>query len=116
MRRFQHLETVVGMNLLKGGSLPQFGRGIAENALVSGAVIKAASFDVDQGNHVGGVFSDDLKQLFAFFRLPANPIDEELLQGQKRGQCAESDPIPVCSHCVQKNVFKEDIGKCGKNA
>ena len=114
----QHLEAIVRVDLLEGRGFPQFGRGIAENSLVGGTVVKAMSFDVDQRDQVGGVFGDDLEQLLALLRIPVNAVHAELLVDHGQDQGAESDPIPLrhdlMRRLIFKLVFKEDIGNSGQ--
>src|ERR1700686_5527453 len=74
---------------------PQFGGGITQNPLVRGTVVKPPPLHVDQRNHVGGVFGDDLEQLFAMFRLPANAVHAELLVDHDKREGAKGDPIPL---------------------
>lgn len=98
------------MDLLEGRGFRQFRRRIAQDSLVRGAVVKPMSFDVDQRDHVGRVFGDDLEQFFAFLRLPYRAVHAELLVDHEQGKRAESDPIPLRHDLGRRLVFKEDIG------
>src|SRR5580692_10497455 len=61
----QHFETILLMDLFKRRSLGEFRRRITQNFLIRGTVVKPPPLHIDEGNHVGGVLGDDLKQLFA---------------------------------------------------
>jgi len=71
------------MNLFEGGSLRDFG-GVAENFCVGGTVVEAVAFEVDQSNHVGGVFGDDPKEFLAVPELSAITKQAPLLVARWR--------------------------------
>ena len=98
VRRLQHLEAILRMNLLERRCLPQLSRGISEDSLVCGTVVKSVSFDVYQRNHVRRIFRDDLKQLFALVGLPPDPIDAQLIPDHEDRHRAQTYPIPLRHH------------------
>jgi hypothetical protein len=62
---FADFGAIFVMNLLEDRSASEFGGGVSKNLVVGGALIKAAPFDVNERDHVGGVLGDDLEELFA---------------------------------------------------
>ena len=59
--RFQHFETIVGVDLIEGRSFSELRGGVAEDAFVGGAVVEAIALHVDQRDHVGGIFGHNLE-------------------------------------------------------
>src|ERR1700722_5064949 len=76
------------MNLLKGRGLSKLGCRVAQNTFIGGAVVETLAFRIDQRDHIGGVFGDDLKKLFA---LPGLAPDVEDVELQVRGQYDQRD-------------------------
>jgi hypothetical protein len=77
---FEDFEAVVGMNLLERGSFSQFRGGVSRDSFVGSAVVQASSFYVDQRDHVGGAFGDDLEELLTVLGLPIDLMNPELIQ------------------------------------
>jgi hypothetical protein len=59
---FQHFESIVELDLLKGRYSAQFCCGITPGSLACGTVVKPPPLHDHQCNHVGGIFLDDLEQ------------------------------------------------------
>ena len=78
-RSFEDLRAIVGMNLFEDGPPGEFRGGIAEDFVVRRAVVKTAAFEVDEGDHGGRVFGNDLEQLVAFGGAAGAEVDQELL-------------------------------------
>ena len=85
-RSFENAEAIVGMNLFESRGSAEFFRRIAKNFLVSGTVVQAVAFHVDQRNHVSGVFGDDAKQLLAVFEAGAITQQPPLLVNKQHGE------------------------------
>ena len=69
------------MNLLEDRGLREFGGGVAEDSLVSRAVVEAAPLRVDQRDHVGGIFGNDAEQGLPRFGPPVGDINPDCLRG-----------------------------------
>jgi len=83
---FQDFEAVVGMDLFEDGRGCQFRGRVAQDTLIRRAVVEAMALGVDQGDHVGGVFSDDAKELFAIRSASVGEVDPELLGNERQEQ------------------------------
>src|SRR5712671_6959150 len=70
---------IVRMNLIRGGSGCQVLRTVSKNFLIRRAVIEALSVAIDHGDHVRGIFRNQLKELFALGQLAADPLQLPLL-------------------------------------
>src|ERR1700733_1333813 len=57
----QHTRAIVGMHLIERRCGSQFSRSISQHLFVRGTVVQTMSLPVDQCDHVGGIFGDDLK-------------------------------------------------------
>src|SRR6202789_1715037 len=102
LRCFEHAKAIVRMDLFKRRSSAKFRGRIAQDSLVCGTVVEAASLHIDQSNHVGGIFCDDLKQLFALLRLPMDLVDADLLVDCDDYQRSEGEPFPIHS-CTRES-------------
>lgn len=67
------------MNLLESQSAREFRGGVSENPLVGRTVVQAAPFHIDEGDHVGGVFGDDLEEFLAMGGAAGTEEDPDLL-------------------------------------
>src|ERR1035437_3721499 len=90
--RFEHLEAIVGMDLLEGGSLAQLCCGVTQDPLVGGTVVQPPSIHVHESNHVRGVLGDDLEKLFILLGFPMDLVNPELLVDHQNGQRAQRNP------------------------
>lgn len=99
-RRYEHPHAVVGMNLLKRRRLTQFRGSVAEHALVRRAVVQASSFDVDQSDHVRGVFGDHLEDLVLLPEFAVGVEDLQLLGDHENGVWGGTgvDLVPITSN------------------
>src|SRR5712672_2322172 len=77
---FQYTHAIVRMNLIRGRSGCQVFRTVSKNFLIRRAVIEALSVAIDHGNHVRGIFRNQLKELFALGQLAADPLQMPLLE------------------------------------
>src|SRR5229473_7169765 len=78
-RSLQHTRAIVWMNLIHGRSCCQFFRTISKDFLICGTVIEALSLAVDHGNHVRGIFRNQLKKVFALGQLATDSLQLSLL-------------------------------------
>jgi hypothetical protein len=74
---FEDFEAVGGADPLEDGSVGEFGEGVAEDALIGGAVVEAMAFGVDEGDQVGGVFGDDAEEFVAVGGAAVGEVDPE---------------------------------------
>src|SRR6267378_6655120 len=74
LRSLQYTRVIVRMNMIHGGSRCQLFRAISKDSLIGGTVIKALAVAVDYGNHVGGIFRNQLKELFTLGELAADSL------------------------------------------
>ena len=79
LRSFEHARAVVRMDLIHRGSCGQFFGAIPKNFMICGTVIEAPSVAVDYGNHVGGIFRNQLKKVFPLGQLSADSLQLPLL-------------------------------------
>src|ERR1700722_10380546 len=95
----QDSRAIVGMNLLqRRGSVQVLGR-VAENLLIGGTVVQATAVAVDQRDHIGGIFADELKKLISFGQLAPNTVKLGVLvngvEVEKQYQsCQRAHPFP----------------------
>jgi hypothetical protein len=47
--------------------------------LIGGAVIQSTAVLIDEGDHVSGVFTNELEELIALRQLPANAVKLQML-------------------------------------
>ena len=85
---FLHLSAILGMNLLKAGGVFQLGDRVAQRAFVGDAVVNAIAVHVDDGDEVGGVFSDEAEELLALEQLATDAMDLKLLEDASRDRKA----------------------------
>ena len=99
-RRYEHPHAVVGMNLLKRRRLTQFRGSVAEHALVRRAVVQASFFDVNQSDHVRGVFGDHLEDLVLLPEFAVGVEDPQLLGDHENGVWGSTglDLVPITSN------------------
>ena len=109
-RGFEHAHAVVGMDLLKRRGLAQLAGSVAEHALVRRAVVQAASFDVDQCDHVGGVFGDDLEDLVFLAELAISPKDPQFLGDHDDGERSQRNPDPKGIDTTPKKIYRQKGG------
>src|ERR1700687_6347145 len=67
------------MNLLEPGRLLKFFRRIPKYFLIRDTVENPAPFQIDYRNHVRRIFADQMKELFSFDQLAANPVNLQML-------------------------------------
>ena len=79
LRSLQYTRAIVRMNLVQGRSCCQFFCAVSEDSLICGTVIKALPVAVDHGNHVRGIFRDQLKELFALRQLATDSLQLPML-------------------------------------
>ena len=75
----KHASAVVGVNLFQRRCCTQFGLAVPKDLLVGGAVVKAMTILVDNGNHVCGVFTDELKEAVVLRQLAADALQLQVL-------------------------------------
>ena len=78
--------SVIGMDLFEDGRGRQFGGRVAQDALIRRTVVEAVALGVDQGDHVGGIFGDDAKELFAIRGPSVGEVDPKLLGNERQEQ------------------------------
>ena len=78
-RSLFHAVLVGWMNLIESRTAIQFLGRISEHFLVSGTAIDSLPVMIDDRNHVGGIFSDQLKQFVAIRQLPSHPLQLQVL-------------------------------------
>src|ERR1700674_4706450 len=59
---FQYARAVVRMNLIERRSGLQVLGGVSKNFFIRGTVVEPAAIAIDKRDHVGGVFTDELKK------------------------------------------------------
>jgi hypothetical protein len=67
------------MNLLDRRSGLQLLRRIPEDLLIGGAVVQPATIAIDERDHIGGVFADELKKLISLSQLAPNAVELQVL-------------------------------------
>lgn len=107
----QHLEAIVGMDLLERGSLAQLRRRVTQNSLVSRTVVQPSSLHVHQSNHVGCIFGDNLKEFLVLLGLPVDQVNSKLLVDHQNGQRGRN-PEPLQQHVqVSWEIYRPEC--CG---
>jgi hypothetical protein len=79
LRRFKNARTVFRMNLFDRRCCGQFLRPIAQHLFVGGAVVDTLPVLVDHGDHVRGIFCDELKQLLALRHTAPHTLQLQML-------------------------------------
>ena len=67
------------MDLIDRGAVAQFCGCIAENSFIGRAVVEPAVFTIHYRDHVGCVFSNELKQLVPLDQLPPDSLQLQVL-------------------------------------
>ena len=68
--------TIIGVNLLETRRGLQFFLRISQNLLIRHTVENPLPVHIDDGDHVGGVFADQVKQLFPINELTADSMNQ----------------------------------------
>src|SRR4029077_13597915 len=79
LRSLQYTRAIVRMNLVHGRSCCEFFRAVSKDTLICRTVIEALPLAVDHGNHVRGIFRNQLKELLALRQLAADSLQLPLL-------------------------------------
>ena len=67
--------------------------------MIGGAVVQPAAIAVDERDHIGGIFTDELKKLIALGQLASNAVELQVLidrvKVEKQDQCCQPTyPFP----------------------
>ena len=75
----QNSQAVIGMDLLHRRSGLKVFRGISEYLFIGRTVVEAVAITVDERDHIGRVFADQLKQLIPLSQLASNAVKLHVL-------------------------------------
>ena len=98
-RCLQNSWAIVRMNLLDGRSVFQLLGRIPKDLLIGRAVVQPTAIAVDERDHVGGIFTDELKKLIALCQLASNAVELQVLIDrvniEEQNQCCQPTyPFP----------------------